>query len=123
MTFTVSVHIKNQHTKLTNNLRSIKIFFVKKLDYIQIFILFITGTLKIRNIKDAGSMKIQSIRETGSHAASKVKKNVASGMVQVRHQKSHKVVSGVILDLTFYILYFLNELVHLQIFGTLHYHF
>lgn len=44
-----------------------------------------TGSLKIRNIKDAGSMKIQSIKETGSHAASKVRKNVASGMVQVKY--------------------------------------
>ena len=37
----------------------------------------------MRAIKDAGSMKIASIRESGSHAASKARKTVASGMVQV----------------------------------------
>lgn len=42
-----------------------------------------TGSLKIKNIKDASSMKLQSIKESGSAAASVVKKNVASGMVQV----------------------------------------
>lgn len=56
-------------------------------------VFFVKGTLKIKNIKDAGSMKIQSIKETGSHAASKVKKNVASGMVQVCMPNSLKNVS------------------------------